>query len=293
VNSDGWQQSYTRPYDVNGKQSYVAARWLVDWEPRSNILVAMSLNGYFDTSQPQAGQYILLQPQTPGDEQPQELAAPFSPQTPRAADWATGINAPRGRATFVQPSVRVDIDLNDALTLTSLTTYNHYVQNQTTDGDGSSLIVTDIQEDVGDIRSLNQELRIANTGDGSLRWVAGVNYEDSETFERQFLVYPDNNSFSPSKNFIFQNYQQGAQNIESYAGFGNVEYDVTPDVTVKVGARYTNSKNAAAQCGFDAGDGQIAGLFNLWLCWPKGASRSKYRRLLPQPAGQPMNYLLQ
>ena len=262
VNSDGWQQSYTRPYDVNGKQSYVAARWLVDWEPRSNIRVAMSLNGYFDTSQPQAGQYILLQPQTPGDEQPQELAAPFSPQTPRAADWATGINAPRGRATFVQPSVRVDIDLNDALTLTSLTTYNHYVQNQTTDGDGSALIVTDIQEDVGDIRSLNQELRIASTGDGSLRWVAGVNYEDSETFERQFLVYPDNNSFSPSKNFIFQNYQQGAQNIESYAGFGNVEYDVTPDVTVKVGARYTNSKNDAAQCGFDAGDGQIAGLFN-------------------------------
>ena len=262
VNSDGWQESYTRPWDKNGKQSYAAARWLVDWEPSSNVRVAFSLNGYYDTSQPQAGQYILLQPQTPGDEQPQEIAAPFSPSKPQAADWAGGINAPRGRATFFQPAVRVDVDLNDALTLTSLTSYNHYTQNQTTDGDGSALIVTDIQEDVGNIRSFNQELRLANKGDGAIRWVVGANYEDSETFERQLLVYPDNNSFSASKNFIFQNYQQGAQDIKTYAAFGHVEYDISTDLTLKAGARYTSSENAAAQCGFDAGDGKIAGLFN-------------------------------
>lgn len=262
VNSDGWQKSYTRPWDTNGKQSYAAARWLVDWDPTANVRVAFSLNGYYDSSQPQAGQFILLQPQTPGDQQPQEMTAPFSPQNPRAADWATGINAPRGRATFVQPAIRVDIDLNDALTLTSLTSYDHYTQNQTTDGDGSALIVTDIQEDTGYIRSFNQELRLANKGNGAVRWVVGANYENSKTFERQLLVYPDNNSFSPSKNFIFQNYQQGSQAIKSYAGFGNVEYDIVPDVTVKAGARFTESKNAAAQCGFDAGDGHIAGLFN-------------------------------
>lgn len=262
ASADGWQESYTRPWDKNGKQSYAAARWLVDWDPTENVRVAFSLNGYYDTSEPQAGQYVLLQPQTPGDEQPQEVAAPFSPSTPRAADWAQGINAPRGRATFIQPAVRLDIDLSDSLTLTSLTSYNHYTQNQTTDGDGSALIVTDIQENVGDIRSINQELRLANSSEDALRWVVGANYEDSETFERQLLVYPDNNSFSPSKNFIFQNYQQGAQDIKSYAVFGNVEYDVTEDVTLRGGARYTDSKNNAAQCGFDAGDGQIAGLFN-------------------------------
>ena len=262
VNSDGWQKSYTRPWDTNGKQSYAAARWLVDWDPSANVRVAFSLNGYYDSSQPQAGQFILLQPQTPGDQQPQEVTAPFSPQNPRAADWATGINAPRGRATFFQPAIRLDIDLNDALTLTSLTSYNHYTQNQTTDGDGSALIVTDIQEDTGYIRSFNQELRLANKGNGSVRWVVGANYENSKTFERQLLVYPDNNSFSPGKNFIFQNYQQGSQAIKSYAAFGNVEYDIVPDVTVKAGARFTESKNAAAQCGFDAGDGRIAGLFN-------------------------------
>lgn len=262
VNSDGWQVSYTRPFDRNGATSYVAGRALLDWDPVDSIRLALSLTAWRDRSEPQAGQFILLQPQTPGDEQPQELAAPFSPETPRAADWATGINEPRSNRRFIQPALRADIDVTDGLTLTSLTSYSDYGQTQTTDGDGSALIVTDIQENDGDIRSFNQELRLANDAGSTFRWVLGANYENSKTFERQLLVYPDNNSFSPSKNFIFQNFQQGRQNIENYAAFGNLEYDLTSQLTVKAAARYTESRNRAEICGFDAGDGQIAGLFN-------------------------------
>ena len=262
VNSDGWQKSYTRPYDRNGKTSYVAGRFLLDWDPAETVRLSFSLSGWIDKSEPQAGQYILLQPQTPGDEQPQELAAPFSPENPRAADWSTGINTPRSNRKFIQPAMRVDIDVTPGLTLTSLTSYNDYKQDQTTDGDGSALIVTDIQEDYGYIRSFNQELRLANAPGSAFRWVIGANYEKSTTFERQLLVYPDNNSFSPSKNFIFQNFQQGHQSIRNYAVFGNTEYDLTPKLTLKAAARYTNSRNKAEICGFDAGDGQIAGLFN-------------------------------
>lgn len=262
VNSDGWQVSYTRPEDRNGKTSYIAGRFLLDWDAAESVRFAFSLNAWRDKSEPQAGQYILLQPQTPGDEQPQELAAPFSPETPRAADWATGINTPRSNRRFIQPAMRADFDMSDDLTLTSLTSYSRYKQTQTTDGDGSALIVTDIQENDGSIRSFNQELRLANNPDAAFRWVLGANYENSKTFERQLLVYPDNNSFSPSKNFIFQNFQQGRQAIRNYAAFGNLEYDLTDQLTAKAAVRYTNSRNAAEICGFDAGDGQIAGLFN-------------------------------
>ena len=262
VNSNGWQVSYTRPEDRNGKHSYIAARLLLDWDPAESVRLAFSLNGWRDRSEPQAGQFILLQPQTPGDEQPQELAAPFSPERPRAADWATGINTPRSNRRFVQPALRADIDLSGSLTLTSLTSYSHYDQTQTTDGDGSALIVTDIQEDFGEIRSFNQELRLSNGAASNFRWVLGANYEKSSTFERQLLVYPDNNSFSASKNFIFQNFQQGDQEIRNYALFGNGEYDLTSDLTIKAAVRYTDSRNSSEICGFDAGDGQIAGLFN-------------------------------
>lgn len=262
VNSDGWQVSYTRPYDRNGATRYLAGRLLLDWDPIESVHLAFSLTGWRDNSQPQAGQFILLQPQTPGDQQPQEERAPFSPETSRAADWATGINTPRSNRRFIQPALRADIGVTSNLTITSLTSYIDYNQTQTTDGDGSALIVTDIQEDTGSIRSFNQELRLANNPKSAFRWVLGANYENSKTFERQLLVYPDNNSFSPSKNFIFQNFQQGRQSIENYAAFGNAEYEVTPKLTVKAAARYTKSRNQAEICGFDAGDGHIAGLFN-------------------------------
>ena len=262
VNADGYQISYTRPSDRNGKVSYVTGRALLDWDPTSAVHLAFSLSAWRDRSQPLAGQFILLQPQTPGDEQPQEVAAPFSPENPRAADWDTGINRPRSNRRFVQPALRADFNLADNLTLTSLTSYSHYKQSQTSDGDGSALVVTDLQRDDGYIHSFNQEVRLANGSGAPFRWVLGANYEKSTTFERQLLVYPDNNSFSPSKNFIFQNYQQGHQSIRNYAGFGNVEYDLSDRLTVKAAVRYTKSRNSAEICGFDAGDGKIAGLFN-------------------------------
>lgn len=262
VNSDGWQVSYTRPYDRNAKQSYIAGRFLLDWDPASSVHLAFSLNGWRDTSQPQAGQFILLQPQTLADEQPQEVAAPFSPQTPRAADWDTGINRPRSNRKFYQPALRADIGLGGGVTLTSLTSYSSYKQDQTSDGDGSALVVTDLQQDYGRIKSFNQELRLANGSASSFRWVIGGNYENSTTFERQLLVYPDNNSFVASKGFIFQNFQQGHQAIINYAAFGNAEYDLTEKLTLKGAVRYTDSRNRAQICGFDAGDGRIAGFFN-------------------------------
>ena len=262
VNADGYQISYTRPSDRNGKVNYVTGRALLDWDPTSAVHLTFSLNAWRDRSEPLAGQFILLQPQTPGAEQPQEVAAPFSPENPRAADWGTGINRPRSNRRFVQPALRADFNLADNLTLTSLTSYSRYKQSQTSDGDGSALVVTDLQRDDGYIHSFNQEVRLANGSGAPFRWVLGANYEKSTTFERQLLVYPDNNSFSPGKNFIFQNFQQGHQSIRNYAGFGNVEYDVTDQLTFKAAARYTNSRNKAEICGFDAGDGRIAGLFN-------------------------------
>ena len=124
VNADGYQISYTRPSDRNGKVSYVTGRALLDWDPTSAIHFAFSLSAWRDRSEPLAGQFILLQPQTPGAEQPQEVAAPFSPENPRAADWADGINHPRSNRRFVQPALRADIALADNLTLTSLTSYS-------------------------------------------------------------------------------------------------------------------------------------------------------------------------
>lgn len=262
LGADGWQISNTRPNDRNGKQSYVAGRFLLDWDAGDAIHLSLNVNGWRDTSEPQAAQYILLRPQTPSTVRPEELTYPFSPEKPRAADWSTGEITPRSDRKFYQTALRADIDLTDDLTLTSLTSYDHYTQDQTTDGDGSALIVTDLQADDGYIHSLNQELRLANSTKSAFRWVLGANYEKSRTFENQRLRYVNDSNNSAGLNFINDSESFNKQNIRNYAFFANVEYDVSPSLTLKAAARYTDSRNKTSICGNDTGDGNINGLFS-------------------------------
>jgi len=261
ADSDGWQVSSSRPDDRNGRQRYAAGRLLLDWDPASAIHFSLSLNGWIDRSQPQAAQFIALRPSLPDAAQPAELAAPFSPQRPRAADWSTGSFTPRSNRKFYQPALRADIGLFGDVTLTSLTSYDDFRQEQTQDYDGLPLNIDDFSEK-GRIRSFNQEARISNSPRAALRWVVGVNYERSRTFDYQFEAFPDNSVNSPAGGDIDQSAQQVHQSIRNIAVFGNGEYDITSRLTAKVGVRYTHSKNNANMCVADGGDGTVAAAFN-------------------------------
>ena len=59
---------------------------------------------------------------------------------------------------------------------------------------------------------------------------------------------------------IFQNGIKTQNNIENYAFFGNVEYEIVPKLTAKGGIRYTKSSIKNTACGTDAGDGNIANM---------------------------------
>ena len=262
LRADGWQKSNTRPGDRNGKDSYIAGRFLTDWDASETVHFSLNVNAWRDRSEPQAGQFILLFPQNPPFVQRQELAYPFSPEKPRAADWAGGALSPRSDRKFVQGALRSDVELGDALTLTSLTSYIHFTQQQTTDGEGSALSISDLKSDSGKIRSFNQEVRIANASTSPVRFVMGANYEDSRTFEDQQLFYPDNSSFAAPFAFIFQSDVTNSQKIRNYAGFGNVEYDLSDRLTIKAAGRYTNTRNKTSICESDLGDGSINNLFN-------------------------------
>ena len=263
LNSDGWQISDTRPTDRNGKQSYLAGRFLIDGDLGSAVHVALNVNGWHDTSQPQAAQFILLQPQTPSTVRPEELLVPFTSGNARAADWATGINTPRSDRKFYQIAFRADINVASDIQLTSLTSYDHFDQKQTSDNDGSALLISDLQEDNGRITSFNQELRLSNIAKSAFRWVLGANLEKSTTSELQWLAFlNDSNNSAPLNNF-FQAVALNRQSIRNYAFFANGEYDLTPELTLKGAIRYTNTRDAATICAVDAGDGRLATLFNI------------------------------
>jgi iron complex outermembrane recepter protein len=262
LNADGWQLSDTRPGDRNGSQHYVAGRILVDWEASDSIRFSLNMNGWTDQSQPQEGQFIGFKPESASPApHPQELLQLLSPQTPRSADWDPNF-PPSGDRTFYQGSLRADIDITKAVTFTSLTSYDSFHQRMTGEGDGSSLATTDVALDDGRIWSFNQELRLANSSTSRARWVVGGNFERSSTFETQDLEYPDAVNSNPGLLGQYQDGQSNGQETHSYAGFGNLEYDILDNFTLKGGARYTKTNDTGTSCDYDLGDGHVADLIN-------------------------------
>jgi iron complex outermembrane recepter protein len=257
-NQDAWQQSYTG-HGTNGEMSYQAGRLIVNWSPGNIVNFSLNLNGWIDKSQPQALQYVAMVPAEPATTQPQQLTYPFPPANARAADW--GPVRPRGDRDFYQGALRADINLPDNIVLTSLTTYDDFTQKQATDVDGTALAIEDLNKDDGYIHTLSQELRFAGRGD-AYRWVVGGNYETSTTFENEITNYLDDSEVNAGNLFINQSGNTVLQKMRNVAGFVNGEYDLSPQFTVRAGARYTDAKDNATICGYSPGDGRVATLFN-------------------------------
>ena len=259
-NRDGWQISSSRPYDRNGAVSFGAGRLILDWDPSERIRFSLNVNGWIDKSEPQAPQFIGLYPLIPAAITPQELSAPFSPQKPRAADWSTGENTPRGDRKFYQIGLRSDFDLTDDITVTSLTSYDHFKETQAQEFDGLPIIVNAYAEQ-GYIHSFGQELRLANATSAALRWTVGGNYERTRTYDIVISNFPDgsqaHNPFGPFSNGFGSTYQR----IRNIAAFGNLEYDLTAQLKAKAGVRYTNLHNTSSLCTGDGGSGELNALY--------------------------------
>ncbi len=285
---DDWQYSISRPGDTNGHVSYAAGRLLLDWKPTSAARFELSVNGYKDTSQPQAQQLILLNPQSKASPAliSKILASPFAPNNARAANWvdqaidpATGVvNAdgsttpgtattsdfrPFSNRTFWQIALRGDIDVTNDVTLTSMTSYDHFDQRQRVSSDGNDIVSFDLQRSDGMIRTFNQELRLANSGHGPLKWIVGGNFERTVTDENQLLRIFDNTADNANNLYINGSAVDNHQSITNWAIFGNAEYKLIDRLTLIGGVRYTDSHNSANVCGSSIPGGNDDKLFNL------------------------------
>lgn len=265
LNADAWQISNTRPSDRNGKQSYVAGRLVTEWEATSALRFSLNVNGWIDKSDPQALQLVAVRPGVPDVATQRVLdllaAVPFTRESARSADWSTGVYEPRSKQWMVQAALRTDLDLGSDLTLTSLTSYVRYKRNQTADGDGTYLVSIDFPIQDAKINSFNQELRLSNAPSSAFRWVLGANLEKSKTYEYQELNFTDQTNNNPSNLNISESGDRNRQDILNYAFFGNGEYDVTDQLTLRAGVRYTRSRIDNDNC-IVATDGPMRDLFN-------------------------------
>jgi len=259
--ADGWQHPYSRPQPgTNGAVSKYAVRLLVDWTPIERLRFELNLTGSEDQSEPIAPQKIgakLAVAASPING-PFLVAYPNAPANAQAADWSLD-NEPKADNPMGQVSLRGDYDVTNDVTLTSISSFIRYYQNERIEYGGTYTDANEFAPLRGQINSFTQELRLANAGTNALRWLAGANYDHSDVYDSLFEDYSGSttaDSYGTLGNPAYSN-----QKMRNYAGFANVDYDLTSQFTVKTDARYTESDRAAESCNL-AGNKGVGPLFD-------------------------------
>ena len=149
-------------------------------------------------------------------------------------------------------SLKIDVQLGDHYTLTSVTGFDYGLWFErsddgalaTTDA-GTTIHIDDPNIYSSSINSFSQEVRIASHDTGAFGWLAGAYYgRDNTHYVEQFhffdstvqgyFVTPDGESL-----WGYDEYNNFDQVRESKALFLNATYNVLPNFTLRAGVRYT------------------------------------------------------
>lgn len=257
---DGWQKSYTRD-DVLGAVNKTSGRLLLDWTPAQNFRVAASLTAYHSDSEPQAGQYLetrILIP-TPAGIASTTAAGlnpyPAAPHDNHYSDWTRGANFFERENSYLG-SLRVEYDLNDNVTLTSLSSYSDYSRNAYRPAAGTNVVNDDFRMRMNG-QVFQQELRLNGSLGDRLQWIAGLAYEKDKAYQIDSFILGTSSSvshlydagvptsppgsFLGSSDFIRPEY-------ETKAVFGNIDYKLTDSLTLRGGLRYTKFDGHSEGC---------------------------------------------
>ena len=254
--SNDWQRSYTRE-DTIGEKNQLFGRLLLDWTPTDALTVSINLNGWRDHSETQAPQLIgrtAAVPSIPFD--PEFAVYPLAPAKARAADWDPGVSFKQDN-DYWHASGRVDYDLTDALTLTSITSYQEYKRRVPVDIDGTDQTVF-FTVSSGKVDTLFQELRLAAELGSRGHALIGANYQSDDIVEDQFLDLSGSTQAFLGNEVIAANEQEA----KNKAVFANIDYEIVPSLTLQGGIRYTESKRSYSGCTRDTGTGEAAAALN-------------------------------
>lgn len=267
IQGDGWQKRYgpvPNAYqgaasDTLGKQNQLAGRVMVEWQPTSDFKVLLNVNTRRDRSDTQAPQFNGLRPSSSQPLTAEVLAFPLPPEDNRAASWDPGIDYAQNNR-WTEATARIEYDTG-GVTITSLSAYQNYDRfTPAREHDATPYPVLRYGY-VGDVETFYQELRAGGAFGDRGSWLLGVNYQEDETHEKF-------SSYNPlaSSRILFglphlASASQSANQIKTYAAFGNVEYPITTDLSLQAGARYTKNERKSQGCSLDAGDGGLAAIF--------------------------------
>jgi outer membrane receptor protein involved in Fe transport len=267
-------------------------RGSLQYEPNDRLSALFTVSGFIDKGDSQMPNLFGIAPLNQVNPLRPEIANyPFAKHDNRSADWGPCVNVDGGSPadvtgnldyegeqenlanriydncepaerdnSYYATTLRVDFDLNDDLTLTSLTSWSKFDRHATLESDGT--IYQDYESfQVGFLKAAFQELRLAGSIMGEGNWVAGVNYEWTDTWDSFMQTYGISTAV-PTQVFtrtpLGPTNPNNKQDTSTYAFFANAEYPIFDRLTVQGGVRYTNQKRNYRGCGSDGGDGTWA-----------------------------------
>lgn len=155
---------------------------------------------------------------------------------------------------YYNASLRMDWDITDDITITSLTSYGEFNRDQQLESDGTFYQDYESSQD-GFLDVIYQELRVAGSFRGKGTWVVGANYEDTSTWDSFVQTYGISSAITTLGNPLGPTNPNNRQNTETWAVFASFDYPIRDDLIVQLGTRYTDQKRDYRGCGGDAGDG--------------------------------------
>lgn len=260
-NQGNWQYNYENG-DKLGEKHFINGRLLLDWQAGDRAKFEFSASGWKDRSDAQQAQLLrytpLFSPAQAARPPMYPVATfPTAPDNNRAAGFAPNIDW-RVNNRFYQFALRGDFDLSEAVQLTSLSSYSNYKHDAPLDL-GANSYPDSIQRAIADIASFSQELRLGGAS-GPLKWMVGANYQHDTVDELWFFTGSTTGQRIPPNNYDFFAVQ-GDQKIDTYSGFGSLDYALTEQLTLQGSVRYTKQNRDWEGCSRDVGDGLTAFAF--------------------------------
>lgn len=235
---DGYAENVITGQELEDKDS-IAGRVSLNWDASENVFVSIIA----DYSQDRGGgpsRHAVDDPNIPGF----GFITPNVPSDPRTNVSPYDQYADRDTAGLTG---RLEWDIGE-MSLTYLAAYRYGLGDGrwTQAGAGSPPSITDSTLTQHEMyQGVTQEIRLASSQDNRLRWIAGLYYLDenvkrvSRNTATSFLPGgPGSTRDTLDGDNIFLGYSDTA----SYAAFGEVEYDLMPNLTLAVGGRYTTDK---------------------------------------------------
>ncbi len=194
---------------------------------------------------PATRQYPYLAANAPG--------GPYAPPSLNPYDRVTDIDAPLAVDTN-EGGVSAIADWNvGPVTLTSVSAWRFWNWDAANDRDYTGLPIQLTQHIPSRQDQYSQELRIASNGDHAITYVAGLYYFDQKITGRPISIYGPAATYwligattgaanTPVPSNLLDGYGTDGSTrfkVDSYAAFGEVNWHVTPRLTLTGGLRYT------------------------------------------------------